>query len=62
MREKMSASKKNRTSEIADELKGKNVVDCKWNFTMKYKSYESLERYNTVLVAKRYTLTFRVDF
>lgn len=32
----MSALKKNRTSEIVDKLKGKNIDDCKWIVTTKY--------------------------
>lgn len=36
MRQEMSALKKNRTSEIVDKLKGKNIDDCKWIVTTKY--------------------------
>jgi hypothetical protein len=32
MREEMSAVEKNRTWEIVDKSKGKNIVDCKWIF------------------------------
>ena len=58
MREEMSALEKNKTWEIVDKPKGKNIVDCKWIFTWKYKADGSLERYKARLVAKRYTQTY----
>ena len=55
MREKMSALEKNKTWEIVERLKGKNNVDYKWIFTLKYKVDGSLEGHSTRLVAKGYT-------
>lgn len=43
MREEMSALEKNKTWEIVDAPRGKNIVDCKWIFTVKYKADGSLE-------------------
>ena len=43
-------------------MKGKNIVDCKWIFTLKYKADGSLERHKARLVAKGYTQTYRVDY
>ena len=37
MREEMSALENNKTWEIVERPKGKNIVDCKWDFTLKYK-------------------------
>ena len=62
MREEMSALKKNKTWEIVERLKGKNIVDCKWNFTLKYKADGSLGRHKARLVAKGYTQTYGVDY
>ena len=62
MREKMSALEKNKTWEIVERPKRKNIVDCKWIFTLKYKADGSLERYKARLVAKRYTQTYEVDY
>ena len=55
MREEMSALEKNKTWEIVERLKGKNIVDCKWIFTLKYKADGSLKRRKARLVAKGYT-------
>ena len=55
MREVMSALEKNKTWEIVERPKGKNIVDCKWIFTLKYKADGSLERHKTRLVAKGYS-------
>ena len=49
------------TWEIVERLKGKNIVDCKWIFTLKYKADGSLERHKARLVAKGYTQTYGVD-
>ena len=62
MREEMSALEKNKTREIIERLKGKNIVDCKWIFTLKYKTDGSLERHKARLVAKGYTQTYGVDY
>ena len=37
MREEMNALEMNKTWEIVERQKGKNIVDCKWIFTLKYK-------------------------
>ncbi|XP_022893968.1 uncharacterized protein LOC111408439 [Olea europaea var. sylvestris] len=62
MREEMSALEKNKTWEIVDTPRGKNIVDCKWIFTTKYKADGSLERYKARLVVKGYTQTYGVDY
>ena len=62
MREEMSALEKNKTWEIVERSKGKNIVDCNWIFTLKYKADESLERHKARLVAKGYTQTYGVDY
>lgn len=36
--EEIKALRKNNTREVADLPKGKNTVECKWVFTIKYKS------------------------
>ena len=62
MREKMSALENNKTWEIIERSKGKNIVDCKWIFTLKYKAEGSLERHKARWVAKWYTQTYGVDY
>ena len=62
MREEMSALEKNKTWEIVERPKRKNIVDCKWIFTLKYKADGSLERHKARLVAKGYTQTYEVDY
>ena len=52
MREEMSALEKNKTWEIIKRPRGKNIVDCKWIFTPKYKANGSLERHKARLVAR----------
>ncbi|RVX19578.1 Copia protein [Vitis vinifera] len=56
------ALEKNKTWEIVERPKGKNIVDCKWIFTLKYKADGSLERHKARLVAKGYTQTYGVDY
>nr|CAN68477.1 hypothetical protein VITISV_029627 [Vitis vinifera] len=62
MREEMSTLERNKTWEIVERPKGKNIVDCKWIFTLKYKVDGSLERHKARLVAKWYTQMYGVDY
>ena len=62
MREEMSALEKNKTWEIVDKPREKNIVDCKWIFTLKYKADGSLDRYRARLVTKGYTQTYGIDY
>ena len=62
MRKKMSALEKNKTWEIVERPRRKNIVDCKWIFTLKYKAHGSLERHKARLVAKGHTQTYEVDY
>lgn len=52
MQEKMNAVEKNNTWVVVDKPKEKNIVDCKWILTMKYKADGSLG----------YTQTYGVDY
>ena len=47
---------------MLEDRKRKNIVDCKWIFTLKYKADGSLERHKARLVAKGYTQTYGVDY
>ena len=58
----MSALEKNKTWEIVERPKGKNIVHSKWIFTLKYKVDGSLDRHKARLVAKGYTQTYRVEY
>ena len=62
MREEMGTLEKNKTWEIVERSKVKNIVDRKWIFTLKYKADGSLERHKARLVAKEYTQTYGVDY
>ena len=62
MRQEMSALEKNKTWEIVERPKGKNIVDCMWIFTLIYKVGGSLERHKARLVTKGYTQTYGVDY
>ena len=53
---------KNDTWEITDLPHGKNLIGCKWIFTIKTKADGSIERYKVRLVAKRFTQTYGIDY
>ncbi|RDX81336.1 putative mitochondrial protein, partial [Mucuna pruriens] len=57
-----NALARNNTWEMVDKSKGKNIVDCKWVFIVKYKADGSLERYKARLVAKGYIETYGVNY
>lgn len=58
----MEALEKIGTWEVVVSPKEKQVVGCKWVFTIKDESDGSLERYKAWLVAKGYTQTYGVDY
>ena len=60
--EEIKALWKNNTWEVANLPKGKNTVGCKWVFTIKYKSDDTIERYKSRLVAKEYTQSYGIDY
>jgi len=62
MKVEMEALEKNNTWEIVDKPKEKNIVECKWIFTIKYNVDGSLERYKARLVAKGYTQAYEETF
>ena len=53
----MKALFKNHTWEVTNL-----PVGCKWVFTVKFKTEESIERHKERLMAKGYTRTFGIDY
>ncbi|XP_019092402.1 PREDICTED: uncharacterized protein LOC109129182 [Camelina sativa] len=58
----MEAMELNKTFSVVSLPPGKNVVGCKWVYTIKYHSDGSIERYKARLVAKGYTQQEGVDY
>ena len=58
----MQALEKNGTWEIVEKPRDAVPVGCKWVFTVKYRSYGSIERYKARLVAKGFTQTYGIDY
>lgn len=56
----MNAIEKNLAWIIVELPMGKPTVNCKWVFTMKFKADDALERDKEKLVAKDFTLTYRL--
>ena len=53
MNEEMSALEKNGTWEIVERLGDKRPMGCRWIYTLKYKSDDTLDQYKARVVAKR---------
>ena len=53
---------KNNKWKVVDRPKRKNIVGCRWLFTVKYKADGTLERYKTRLEAKGYTQVYGIDY
>jgi hypothetical protein len=62
MEEEMSALHKNQTWELTALLFGKQIVGCRWVYTINYLPDRSVERLKVRLVAKGYTQTYGVDY
>ena len=50
--EEIKALQKNSTWEMVELPMGKKTIRCKWAFSMKYKSDETINRYKARLVTK----------
>ena len=62
MFEEMKALKKNGTREICSLPKSVEPVGCKRVFTVKHKSYGTMERFKARLVAKGYIQTYGINY
>lgn len=62
MNEEMKSLEKNRTWKLTKLQEGKQVVRCKWVFTIKYKVEGTIERYKARLVAKGFTQIHGLDY
>lgn len=62
MNVEFGAMELNKTWSVVELPPGKNVIGCKWVFTIKYNADGSVERYKARLVAKGYTQQEGVDY
>lgn len=53
---------KNKTWHLVPPKKGINIIDCKWVYKVKRKSYGSLDRYKARLVAKGFKQRYGIDY
>lgn len=58
----MGAMELNKTWSVVSLPPGKNIVGCKWVYTIKYNVDGSIERYKARLVAKGFTQQEGVDY
>lgn len=52
----------NHTWDIVEYPKDKKIVECKWIFTVKYKSDGSIDKYKTRLVVQWYSQAYGIDY
>ncbi|CAN1754263.1 Retrovirus-related Pol polyprotein from transposon TNT 1-94, partial [Linum perenne] len=60
--EELHALHKNQTWDMVILPSDKRTVDCRWIFTVKYKSDGSVERFKARLVARGFTQTYGIDY
>ncbi|CAN1188688.1 Retrovirus-related Pol polyprotein from transposon TNT 1-94 [Linum perenne] len=60
--EELNALEKNGTWDVVPLPTGKNTVDCKWLFTVKYRADGAVERFKARLVARGFTQSYGVDY
>jgi Reverse transcriptase (RNA-dependent DNA polymerase) len=62
MFEEMRALVKNDTWDMILRPSGKNIMGCKWVYSIKHNPEGKMDRFKTRLVAKGYTQTYGVDY
>ncbi|GJZ87017.1 putative RNA-directed DNA polymerase [Tanacetum coccineum] len=62
MQREIKALEKNRTWTLEDLPKGKQAIDSKWVYKIKFKPNDEVERYKACLVAKGFTQKEGVDY
>lgn len=62
MGEEMEALETDSKWEIVDKPNDKKVVECKQIFTKTHKVDGGVDRYETRLVAKKYSQTYEIDY
>ena len=62
MNEEMASLQKNQTWELVDRPSGKKLIECRWIFTVKYKTDGMIEHFKARLVSKWYTQTYEIDY
>lgn len=62
MCEEYQALQRNKTWHLVPPHHGKNLIDCKWVFRIKRKSYETIDRYKARLVAKGFKQRYGIDY
>jgi len=60
--EEMTALVRNDTWDFVKLPSNKKVVGCKWVFTVKHNTNESVERYKARLVTQGFTQTYGIDY
>ena len=53
---------RNHTWHLVPNLKGKNIIGCKWVYKVKRKADGSIDRYNARVVAKWYKQRYGIDY
>lgn len=62
MKDEISSLIENRTWDIVPLPIGKNVIGCRWGFSIKYNSDGNPERYKARLVAQGFTQQYLLDY
>lgn len=62
MQDEFDALIRNQTWHLVPEIKGNNIIDCKWVFKIKKKSDGTIDRYKARLVAKGFQQRYGIDY
>jgi hypothetical protein len=62
MDQEFSALVQNKTWHLVPPAPGRNLIDCKWVYKIKYKAYGSIDRYKARLVANGFKQRYGIDY
>jgi hypothetical protein len=62
MSKEIDALRKDGTWHLVPQKPGTNIIDCKWVYKVKRKTYDSIDRYKARLVAKGFKQQYVIDY
>lgn len=62
IQDELSSDSENKTWSLVQKPNNKNIVDCKWLFSIKQDEFGNLEKYKARLISRGFTQKYMTDY